>query len=331
MGLQSTVLEGLFQQGLIAARTLGYYGGSSTPRAGGVINGSIAWGGYDSGRFTDPVHTYDMDTASADYLPLNVTNIVIESSDGATNVSLFDREKFSNLESGDNTFTAKLSTDQFPISLPYQITQNFKKAVSASASDLSDGSLRLNKTFNGTMTFVLSDGFRVTLPHDVLYNVSGNSPIQDRKEKDTSPFYLSLPFLSQVYLMMDYDASVFHLATAIQENQFVVPASFCPHDTPAAFTRPQHGSFSKAGLIGAVVGGVIGGLVLMSVGAVAIYMIKQQRKVDKEEKVQRLKAKEALRVTRIQTNGFEPMEEIAEEEQQKERTPLMRRVRFWEG
>lgn len=330
MGLKSTVLEGLFQQGLIAARTLGYYGGSSTPRAGGVINGSITWGGYDSGRFTEPVHTYDMDTTSADYLPLNVTDIVIESSDGATNVSLFDRGKFPNLKSDNNTFTAKLSTDQFPISLPYQITQNFKKALLASPSDLSDGSLRLNKTFNGTMTFVLSDGFRVTLPHDVLYNVSGNSPIQDRDEKDDSPFYLSLPFLSQVYLMMDYDASTFHLATAIQENQFVVPASFCPNDKPTAFNRPKSG-FNKAGLIGAVVGGVIGGLVITSVGAFAVYMIKQQRKIDREEKAQRLKAKEALRVTRIQTNGFEPMEEIPEEDQQKERTPLMRKVRFWQG
>jgi hypothetical protein len=327
LGLKSTLVDALFDQELISGRTVGYYGGSSTPRAGGVINGSLTFGGYDSGRFSGDVHTYDMDTTSPDILPLNVTNIIIESSDGRNNVSLLDQNRFSNLNSSDNTFTAKLTTDQFPISLPYEITQNFIDTLSAVPSDLPDGSLRLDKPFNGTMTFVLSDSFRVTIPHDVLFNSSGNSIVKQRNRTDPSPFYLGLPFMSQIYLIMDYDATKFHIATAIQEQQYVVPVTMCSGDTPKQFERPNHGSFSRAGLVGIIIAAVIGGISLISTAFLAVVMIRHQRKVDKEEKAERL---EAQRLKQIHTQGFEPMEEISEEE--RERTPLMskKRLRFWE-
>ncbi|KAF2095943.1 hypothetical protein NA57DRAFT_43748 [Rhizodiscina lignyota] len=329
LGQNSTLLQSLADSKIIAGRTLSYYGGSNTPRAGGSINGSISWGGYDAGRFVEPTHQYNMDLSNADFLPLTVTDIRIASSDGATNVSLLDSAKFPNLGKGNHSFTGRLSTDQFPLSLPYQITQNFIKTLSAVPSDYTDGSLRISKPFNGSMTFTLSDGFQVTLPHDVLYNVSGISPVADRKQDDNSPFYLTLPFLAQVYLMMDYEASVFHLATAVQDNnidynKYVMPTTFCPHSTPKMYKVPSKSDFKKNGLIGALIGGTIAGIALTTLSVFIIMLCRQQRHINRKEKEERILAR---RLKTLQTVGFEPMEEVKEND--RERTPLVRKVKFW--
>jgi hypothetical protein len=264
-------------------------------------------------------------------LPLNITDVRIASADGSTNASLLDNGKFPNLGSGDHSFVGRLTSDQFPIHLPYQVTQNFIKTLSAVPSGLSDGSLRINKTFNGNMTFTLSDGFQVTIPSDVLYNATGLSPVADRKQDDNSPFYLSLPFLAQIYLMMDYESSVFHVATAVQENVMVMPTPFCPHSTPTAYATPAASSFKKKGLIGALIGGIIGLIVLSTLGFFIVKMCIAERKIQKQEKAERVAETAALNAKRtlqkIQTMGFEPMEEIREGD--KERTPLVRRVKFW--
>ena len=123
--------------------------------------------------------------------------------------------------------------------------------------------------------------------------------------------------------MMDHEASVFHLATAVQENQFVIPRPFCPHSTPTAYVHPS-GGFHKNGLIGALIGGIIAGIALTTISVFIVRMCWQQRQIEREEKAERIAAK---RLKRLQTAGFEPMEEVTEED--RERTPLVRRMRFW--
>jgi hypothetical protein len=251
LGSSSTVLNGLIEQGTIAARTLSFYIGTGSIRAGGVINGSNTFGGYDSGRFTGPLYTYPMDLKSPDYLPVEVSDIILDNPSSPT------LHKFSIMD--DRSFEARLTTDRYPMLLPYEVTQKFMSAVSAEPTNMTDGSLRVTAPFNGTMTIRLSNGFNVTLPGNVIANVSGLSSVAAQDQNYTGPYYLSESWLSQVYLMMDFEKEQFHLAQVRNNDAYVIPTTFCPGDLPIAHEYNSKPSFGQRGLIGAVIGGLIGG------------------------------------------------------------------------
>jgi hypothetical protein len=260
MGLSSTVLQDLFSKDLIAARTYSLYIGQGFDRAGGAVNGSNTFGGFDSGRFTGDVHQYPMKTQNVNPLTVRVKDIYITPSDNLNaNVSLFDTKVFPN--SKPDSFDAELTTDQYPLSLPYDITQNFIAHLGAETDNTwGDNSLKLKDAFNGTLTIVLDDGFEVTIPSEVLMNASNITPIQDRTKDDSKPFYLSAAFLGQVYLMADFESYQFFLAEAVQKNNMVMPETFCKGVIPVAYERPKQSAWVSQGLIGAVVGGVVGGM-----------------------------------------------------------------------
>ncbi|OCL04844.1 acid protease, partial [Glonium stellatum] len=282
MGLSSTLLQELFDNNMIAGRTYSLYIGSGMDRAGGVINGSNTFGGYDAGRFTNPVHRYAMNISDSNPLSVTVTDIILDSSDSSSsiqNISLFSPSAFPTLKSAPPPFEAKITTDQYPLSLPHALTQNFISLLSATPSTSPDASLALTKPFNGTLTLVLSDGFRVTLPPDVLVNASSLTPIAaspsnadgDGDGNADGPFYLGAAFLTQLYLMADFDSYQFFLAPAIQQQLAVMPVSFCPKATPAPYAPPRQTGFVQKGLIGAVLGGVVGGMAVVTfLGCVAV-------------------------------------------------------------
>ncbi len=166
MGFSSTVLRDLAAKDVIAGRTYSLYIGQGFDRAGGAVNGSNTFGGYDSGRFTEPVHKYPMNTARMNPMTVRVKDIVITGpKDSNTSTSLFDPIAFPNMVSRPDTFEAELTTDQYPLSLPYQITQNFISRLNAEQDNTwGDNSLRLKSAFEGTLSIVLEDGFTVTLP-----------------------------------------------------------------------------------------------------------------------------------------------------------------------
>ncbi|KAF2140240.1 uncharacterized protein K452DRAFT_230487 [Aplosporella prunicola CBS 121167] len=263
LGPKSTLLQQLYDNNRIAGRTYSIYTASGSERAGGVVNGSLTLGGYDSNRFTGIPYSYRMDTFNASPLSVKVSDIVLEDpSNSHRNISLFSASEFPELKDDFQGFEAEITTDQYPLSLPYEITQNYISALSAVPSDNPDGSLSLSKPYNGSMTIVLSNGFRATLPREVMYNVSGLSPVADRNESSTTPNYLSLAWLSQVYLMLDYDSSVFYLAQVVPLVKYAVPKTFCPGTVPQHYIPPRKG-FAARGLIGAVLGGFIGGIALL--------------------------------------------------------------------
>jgi hypothetical protein len=277
MGPQSTLLQRLVQTGLAAGRTYSLFIGSGMNRAQGLVNGSNVYGGYDSGRFKNPVYPLPMDVTNEEYLKVTVSNILLNDPTNSQlrNVSIMDNGK---------TFDARITTDQYPMLFPYQVTQNFAKALDAKPSEYTDKSLRANKPFKGTMTIVLDNGFQVTLPHEVVSNVTGITPVQQNDDKNyDGSFYLSAAWLSEVYLMMDFEVSKFYLAQAIPKNAYVMPKTFCPASTPVPFDYSQAKSqFLKQGLIGAVVGGVIGGSALI-VGAIAVFLLWQRKKMAEDQ------------------------------------------------
>lgn len=265
IGSSSTLLRDLAGRDMIAGKTYSLYIGQGFDRAGGAVNGSNVFGGYDSGRFTGEPHKYPMNIANVNPMSVRIKDVVITNSKDNINVSLFDNTVFTDMKSRPEDFEAQITTEQFPISLPYQLTKNFIARLGAEKDNTwGDNSLKLKSAFNGTLSIVLEDGFTVTLPPEVLTNASNITPVQDRDEKSTTPFYLGAAFLTQVYLMADFESNNFFLAPAVQKNNMVMPQTFCPRSTPVAYERPQQSQWQRQGLIGAVLGGVIGGMGLIA-------------------------------------------------------------------
>lgn len=307
MGLSSTVLQDLFSKDLIAARTYSLYIGQGFDRAGGAVNGSNTFGGFDSGRFTGDVHQYAMKPQNMNPLTVRVKDIYITPADNANaNVSLFDTKVFPN--SKPDSFDAELTTDQYPLSLPYDITQNFIAHLGAEDDNTwGDDSLKLKNAFSGTLTIVLEDGFEVTLPPEVLMNASNITPIQKRVKDEQKPFYLSTAFLSQVYLMADFESYNFFLAEAVQKNNMVMPETFCKGTIPVAYVRPKQSAWISQGLIGAVVGGVIGGMgiaVCAYCFIIAFMRKRQEKKLEKQLEKGKVGKMEQFEVEEAQK--FEP-------------------------
>lgn len=264
IGLSSTVLRDLAARDMIAGKTYSLYIGQGFERAGGAVNGSNVFGGYDSGRFRGPVHKYNMDTRRANPMAVRITDIILGSTtDPSANVSLFDPAKFPSLNSSRPApFEAEITTSQFPLSLPYQLTQNFIAHLDAQEDNTwDDNSLKLKSASpSTTLTLVLDDGFTVTFPPEVLANASNITPIQQRAQDSTAPFSLGTAFLGQTYLMADFELQAFYLAEAVQKNNAVMPVTFCPKGpAPEAYVMPKQSAWVKQGLVGAVIGGLLGG------------------------------------------------------------------------
>ena len=281
--------------------------GHGFDRAGGRVNGSNVFGGYDAGRFVDPVHKYTMSNTTTSPLVVRVKDIVISETNNANaNVSLFDTAAFPSMSSRPGAFDAQITTDQFPLSLPYEITQNFISHLDAEEDNTwGDNSLKLKNPFNGSLTIVLDDGFEVTIPPSVLVNASNITPVQSRPKDSTAPFYLSTAFLTQVYLMADFEKSSFFLATAVQKNNIVMPTTFCPGATPTAYQRPNQNAFLKQGLIGAVIGGVLGSF---GIGICAYCFILSCRRNVAERRIERRIAKSQRAAKMAQFEVEEVME-----------------------
>jgi hypothetical protein len=305
MGSSSTVLRDLAARDMIAGKTYSLYIGQGFDRAGGAVNGSNVFGGYDSGRFTGEPQKYPMNIANTSPFSVRIKDIVITGTNDNSNVSLFDNTVFTDMAAPAETFEAQITTEQFPLSLPYQITQNFIKHLNAEQDNFwGDNSLKLKSAFNGTLSIVLEDGFTVTFPPEVLMNASNITPVQDRDEKSTEPFLLGSAFLGQVYLMADYETNNFFLAEAVQKNNMVMPVTFCPKSTPVAYQRPKQSQWAKQGLIGAVVGGVIGGLGLLA--ASYCVWITWMRKKDERRLKRQLKRGSEMKLEQMDVENAAP-------------------------
>jgi hypothetical protein len=286
MGSSSTVLRDLAARDMIAGKTYSLYIGQGFDRAGGVVNGSNTFGGYDSGRFTGTPHKYEMDISKVNPMTVRIKDIIITNSKDNSNVSLLDNTVFTDMKSRASDFDAQISTEQFPISLPYQITKNFIARTGAEKDNTwGDNSLKVKNPFNGTLSIVLEDGFTVTFPPEVLMNASQITPVQDRSDDkdDKKPFVLGTAFLGQVYLMADFETNNFFLADAVQKNNMVMPVSFCPKSTPVAYQRPDQSEWQRQGLIGAVIGGIIGGMGTLA-ALYCLYVVLMRKKDERRLK-----------------------------------------------
>lgn len=277
-GQLSTNLVQLAAHSAITSRSFGLYLGAGYDRAGGVVNGSITYGGYDSGRFINPVHNYTLaptvSSPTQSPLQVHVSQITLDlPNSGGSRVNLIN----------DTGFTAEISTSQYALSLPQAVTKAFTSALSAAPANNADDTLRLTRPFSGNMTITLSDGFQVSFPPEWVANLSAITPIA-ATSSDT--YILGAAFLQYVYLAVNYDSNppAFHLARAVLENAYVMPKPQCPNVAPVPYEPPQLSAFTKGGLVGAAIGGVIGGSAL-TILAWAVILHYLRRRAAKKRSV----------------------------------------------
>ncbi|KAL2010486.1 hypothetical protein VTN00DRAFT_6293 [Thermoascus crustaceus] len=266
LGPQSTLLTKLYDDSLISSRSFGLYVGNGSPQTkGSIVNGSLTLGGYDSKRFTGGVYKYTLDSSGANPFRVHVKQIILHDDGGEVqNVSLVK---------GDG-FDAQITTDQYALSLPADVTRAYADALDAATpSGDADSSFRINnKPFNGTMSVILSTGFTVKRQNISWSNavVAGRQQNLNRSNDDNGrgpeQFYLGNAWLSQVYLVANYDDNTFHLAQAVQDTDFVSLQTLCPGDVPRPYADPDTSSFAKRGLVGAVIGGVGAAILLLYLG-----------------------------------------------------------------
>ena len=260
IGPSSTALRSLYDMGLIASKSFGLYLGAAYPRAGGKVNGSLVLGGYDSGRFEEPLYDYTqspMDGGVQGSTPFKVS---------VARVTLTSGLHDTGTDINDVPFDAYLTTSQHGLSLPQSAVQKFidlTHATTPTSNIFGDDSLALPSDFSGSLTVTLSSGLNVTFPPAVLRNASNLSPIVSASNSsNASPPLLGSVFLSYIYLFAQYDSDPpsFSLAHALQSGAFVVTEPLCPSTVPTVYHQAPISTFASSGLIGAVLGGVIGGI-----------------------------------------------------------------------
>ncbi|KAI1615321.1 aspartic peptidase domain-containing protein [Exophiala viscosa] len=291
LGPSSVLLQRLYDMNLISSRSFGLYMGTAYQQANGAMNGSLTLGGYDSGRFDGDVYNYTISSANSDGAnsPFKVTiaQMTLTTADG-------NKTEFS------NQFDAYITTSQYALTLPSAITQQFADSTGATASNDGLDVLQLPSGFDATLTITLAGGFNVTYDAQWLRNVSNNSPISAAPISSTSTNATSSPanllgtaFLSSIYFMANYDSHPpqFQLASALTDAQFVQTQTLCPDTVPTPAPTTNISSFTRAGLTGAIIGGVIGGMGLTFVFWYTLrrcYQRRERRRVEAQSRNQDL-------------------------------------------
>jgi hypothetical protein len=277
LGADAPILSRLVEQGAISTRSFGLYIGTAYPRARGAINGSLTLGGYDSGRLEGRAYNYTLGTnydAGAGETPFRVEVQSVVLNDLSDDIS-------SNTLSSE-PFDAFLTTDQYSMSFPQPVTDAFVERTSTDPevreNDFSEPSFYLPETANFSLTITLSSGISVTIPPEELRNASSASPVSPPASSTSSssnatdasgPALLGSSFLAHIYLSVNYDAMpspAFYLNTARPHGPYVMTQPLCASDNiPVSAAPVKVSSWSRNGTIGAVLGGVIGGIALVVV------------------------------------------------------------------
>lgn len=270
LGAASTLLSQLVDVGRIQRKVFGMYLGTAYPRAGGSQNGSLVLGGFDAGRLHGEPHKYTQSTMSSDSptpFKVHVKQMSLVTTDG-TSIGLVT----------DKGFDGYISTDQYAMEFPADITKILAEALHAQLGSLPDATLQAAQPFNGNFTIVLDDGYNITYPSEWITNTSNATPFAasaatSNISSSNMPLIFGTAFLHHLYMTVDYDDSVFYLADAQVANSYVMPQALCDGMTPVAIAAPRTNKFVQSGLIGAVLGGLIGGLGI----AFALFFVLRKR------------------------------------------------------
>ncbi|ETN44541.1 uncharacterized protein HMPREF1541_10211 [Cyphellophora europaea CBS 101466] len=284
LGPSAPILSRLVALSLITTRSFGLYVGTAYPRPGGAINGSLTLGGYDSGRFTGTSHNFTLDNVfnlEEGETPFRVTIDSLTLQDANNNNAT--------TRLNNDSFSAYLTTDQFSMTFPTDMTDAFVSATGAgdpTNNDFSEPTFPLPSNANFSLTITIQNGPTVEIPWYEMRNASNASPISPpRSTNSTSTSNTALLgalFLSHLYLTVNYDATppAFYLAEALPHGPYVMTQPLCADTIPVMAAQVRLSSWRANGVIGAVLGGVIGGIGL-AFAAWWCFVKVQQRKLSK--------------------------------------------------
>ena len=290
LGPTSTLLQALYSQGKISSRSFGLYLGQAQlplPSSENIaevawsVNGSLTLGGYDSARFADPVTSFPLqepsDGPTTLKVQINSLNLSIDNNQNKGPADLLP----SNLTSGASSgIPAYISASSAPLVLPPAVLSNVESSISGLPSTTS---LKLSLSLSSS-----SGPAIYTIP----FTPADLTNLIKPSASDSAPSLLGLPFLSATYLIVSYDSATFYLAPVIPSAPYIIPQTVCPKATPTRYVPPSGHGFSKQGLVGAILGGIIAGI---AITGVAICSARSWRRRRAEKQVRfRLGEEEVL-------------------------------------
>lgn len=293
LGPSSTLIKDLIDLGRIDRNVFGMYLGTAYPRAGGVQNGSIVIGGYDGGRIAGPAHKYPLSPAPAS----NATPFKVH----IKQMSLVTKDGSSIGLVTDGGFDGYISTSQYTMDLPQKITKELSDALAAKPAGGVENALQLTKGFDGNLTITLEDGYEITYPSEWISNVSSMTPfsasaLDSNSSTATEPLIFGTAFLHHLYMTVDYDAESFYLADAKVSDNYVQPESLCAGTVPGPAALPNINKFIQTGMIGALLGGIIGGV---GVAWFVYFLLRKRLQALRSEKaISQMEGKSALSTRR---------------------------------
>ncbi|RMZ88448.1 hypothetical protein DV736_g4327, partial [Chaetothyriales sp. CBS 134916] len=265
LGPSSTVLKLLYDQGSISSRSFGFYVGAAYARAGGAANGSLTLGGHDSGRWTEPIYDFPIFPLTSPTDGSTPFKVTVQS------ISLLNADNTTLGQLNDSPFDAYISTSQFPLTLPDDATSKFAALTKGTPNtNPYDTTFELPSSFTGSLSITLSTGLTVTIPNSELRNASNISPVSSIPAASNSSTaspppivpVLGTSFLSHLYLIVQYSSTppTFHLAPVLPFGAYVQVVSLCDSSTLTPAPPVSVSSFAAKGIVGAIIGGVIGGI-----------------------------------------------------------------------
>ncbi|KAI5855825.1 aspartic peptidase domain-containing protein [Tricharina praecox] len=302
LGPDSTLIRELYEAKIIPSRSYGLSYDAST-----LSIDSLVLGGQDRSRYSGSLYESELAEPNGEALNVEVERITLTKEDGEQVV----------LAAPAANFTATLDNTIDQLVLPSPIAAAFQRAVGAVVADSSHLNsseikvpsstqygriLRYSKSFGGSLTITLRNGYNATIPSEVLSRSLNTtteqtvriSAVLEAKSGQTSGVF-GAAFLSQAYLSVDYESMKFYLANRANGGNMELSTFGCSVSTsstpivivsatPSTTDRSSsnNGSSTNTHILGPVLGSLIGAIVILIAILFLIKRYKLRKKTEKQ-------------------------------------------------
>ncbi|PVH78002.1 hypothetical protein DL98DRAFT_636376 [Cadophora sp. DSE1049] len=275
------------------------------------VDGALVIGGYDSARVkpntnftTFPIGTW----TSAQPCPLQVSVATIS-------YTFLNGTEVKLLAEAETPINACLDTARQRFTFTPKVASLFGNVTGYnSSSGLTGLNYPIANRPDGNLTVILTNGYKTVVPNEELFTIKrgsddlGRYAIVNDSLVDSGINYnanadpadvraiLGGMFLTQNYLVVDYEAGTFKMAPAVQgpldeDRGSLVPictqkAVVNGTTTPTGTATPSSSTKGKSN-VGAIACGVVGGLAALALLAVLVWLLMKRKKKDREEKIRR--------------------------------------------
>ena len=304
LGPNSSFIDTLLSNSLVPSSAFGLFFGSRSQTKG--VDGDLIIGGVDRARLAGPWSNF---ATQAHYIDAQCPLQVLVKDIRLNN----DRGSFSLFADSDATVIACID----PLQNQFTLTEtmyNIFASLTEHANDpgIEGGSDFTEQTYPlsaapllGNITVELSNGYTTHVPSYEFVSQERGTDLEGKYAvvnesrlmvaagtTGTSTLdgvqipILGGVYLSQNYLMVDYDSGIFRLAPAVlgempdQAHDIVQLCGGIEVDQSSSSSSTGKGSNSHAG---AIAGGVIGGVAILAIAAVMIWYLKKKKKKQKRE------------------------------------------------